>query len=114
MADRQRMVQNFVQRYGLDGLEWLLGALAAGASGQRIAERFEVSRERVRQWKNAFGAVVSLYQVHPDVAVWLDEARSRDALGPEAGGRGEAAGLVGGELGVESGRGAQPIELVIG
>ena len=66
-TSRERVAQNFVNRYGLDGLNSLLRALEAGDSGQAIAERFEVSRERVRQWKNAFGTVITMYQVHPTI-----------------------------------------------
>ena len=65
---RQRMVDNFIERYGADRLRAMLDSLADGESGQRIAEELNVSRERVRQWKNAFGQTVTLYQVHPDVA----------------------------------------------
>ena len=66
-SSRERIAQNFIERYGADGLQDLLDLVAAGESGQLIAQRFEVSRERVRQWKNAFGRVVTLYQVHPEV-----------------------------------------------
>jgi len=64
---RARMAENFIDRYGMDRLERLLQLLANGESGQAIADEFQVSRERVRQWKNAFGDVISFYQVHPDV-----------------------------------------------
>ena len=47
--------------------------LSEGASGQMIADTFEVSRERVRQWKNAFGQIITLYQVYPEVQKVLDE-----------------------------------------
>lgn len=66
-SSRQRVAQNFIERYGRDRLQVLLERLADGDSGQAIAEEFEVTRERVRQWKNAFGRVVTLYQVHPEV-----------------------------------------------
>jgi DNA-directed RNA polymerase sigma subunit (sigma70/sigma32) len=52
-------------------------ALADGESGQVIADEFDVSRERVRQWKNTFGQVVTLYQVHPEVQRVLDEKKPR-------------------------------------
>lgn len=64
---RERVARNFVSRYGTARLEWLLAALSSGESGQTIADEFDVSRERVRQWKNTFGRVVTLYQVHPEV-----------------------------------------------
>lgn len=70
---RERMARNFVSRYGAGRLAELLDALGEGRSGQLIAEEFEVSRERVRQWKNAFGAVVTFYDVHPDIRRVLDD-----------------------------------------
>ena len=70
---RERIAQNFVKRYGVDRFRELLDALASGQSGQVIAESFDVSRERVRQWKNTFGTVVTLYQVHPEVLSALEE-----------------------------------------
>jgi hypothetical protein len=74
---RARVAQNFVDRYGADRFRELLDALASGASGQAIAESFDVSRERVRQWKNTFGTVVTLYQVHPDVLEVLGKTEKR-------------------------------------
>ena len=73
---RERIAKNFVQRYGRGRLKELLEALGQGQSGQAIAQSFDVSRERVRQWKNAFGTVVTLYQVHPEILAVLEE-RSR-------------------------------------
>lgn len=64
---RRRMAHNFVERYGPEALRWLLDALAEGLPGPEIAARLDVSRERVRQWKNAFGSSVTLYQVHREV-----------------------------------------------
>jgi DNA-binding NarL/FixJ family response regulator len=70
---RERIARNFVQRYGTDRFRRLLVLLADGESGQQIADEFEVSRERVRQWKNTFGTVLTLYQVHPDIQRVLEE-----------------------------------------
>lgn len=70
---RERMARNFVQRYGADEFDQLMTLLSEGASGQAIADTFGVSRERVRQWKNAFGQVITLYQVYPEVQKVLDE-----------------------------------------
>ena len=71
------MAQNFVRRYGRQAFRDLLIALGNGESGQSIAETFSVSRERVRQWKNTFGTVVTLYQVHPDVQAVLGDDDER-------------------------------------
>ena len=63
----------------------LLNALSNGDSGQVIATDFGVSRERVRQWKNTFGRVVTIYQVHPEVQRLFDETtggKQLDEPGP--------------------------------
>jgi hypothetical protein len=73
-TSRERVTLNFLERFGPVELRWLLEALARGDSGQEIATRFDVSRERVRQWKNTFGQVVTLYQVHPEVQKLVQEA----------------------------------------
>ena len=70
---RERVARNFIQRFGPDSLKRLLTLLADGDSGQQIADELNVSRERVRQWKNTFGTVVTIYQVHPDVQEVLDQ-----------------------------------------
>ena len=72
---RERVARNFIKTYGKSRLRRLLDALAAGESGQAIADEFGVSRERVRQWKNAFGTVITLYQLHPEVERILEEKK---------------------------------------
>lgn len=67
MSNRERIAENFVNRYGSDRLRQVLTAFAQGVSGQVIADDLQVSRERVRQWKNAFGSVIMVYQIHPEV-----------------------------------------------
>ncbi len=73
MRNGELVARNFVERYGADRFARLLRLMEQNESGQCIADEFEVSRERVRQWKNAFGKVVTLYQVHADVAAILRE-----------------------------------------
>ena len=70
---RERVARNFVKRYGSERFAELLQSLAEGHSGQAIADEFDVSRERVRQWKNTFGQVITLYQVFPEVQGILEE-----------------------------------------
>lgn len=70
---RERVARNFVKRYGAERFRELLGMLSSGESGQVVASAFDVSRERVRQWKNTFGTVVTLYQIHPEVEAVLRE-----------------------------------------
>ena len=73
---RERVARNFIKSYGRSKFRRLLQALGEGESGQTIAHEFGVSRERVRQWKNAFGTVITLYQLHPEVERLLRERRT--------------------------------------
>jgi transposase len=73
---RERVARNFIKSYGRSKVRRLLQALGEGESGQTIANEFGVSRERVRQWKNAFGTVITLYQLHPEVERILRERRT--------------------------------------
>jgi DNA-directed RNA polymerase sigma subunit (sigma70/sigma32) len=73
---RERVARNFIKSYGRSKFRRLLQALGEGESGQTIADEFGVSRERVRQWKNAFGTVITLYQLHPEVERLLRERRT--------------------------------------
>jgi uncharacterized protein (DUF433 family) len=73
---RQRVARNFIKRYGRTALRRLLESLADGESGQKIANEFSVSRERVRQWKNTFGEVITYYRVYPEIDQILHERRT--------------------------------------
>jgi DNA-directed RNA polymerase sigma subunit (sigma70/sigma32) len=74
--NRERVARNFIKAYGRARFRRLIEALEVGESGQEIANEFGVSRERVRQWKNTFGQVITLYQLHPEVERILREART--------------------------------------
>lgn len=73
---RQRVARNFIKNHGRTRFRRLLEALAAGESGQIIADEFGVSRERVRQWKNTFGEVITYYRVFPEIDQILHERRT--------------------------------------
>ena len=73
---RERVARNFIKSYGRVNFRRLLESLAAGESGQTIANEFGVSRERVRQWKNSFGEVITHYRVYPEIDRILRERRS--------------------------------------
>ncbi len=72
---RERVARNFIKYYGRTRFRRLLEALANGESGQAVANEFGVSRERVRQWKNTFGEVITHYRVFPEVDRILRERR---------------------------------------
>ena len=41
---------------------------------EEVGARFEVSRERVRQWRNTFGETVTFYRLHPETVSLLNGA----------------------------------------
>ncbi len=69
------VIANLVEKYGRERTERLLKLLERQVSGQVIADEFEVSRERVRQWKYALGGTVSTYIVDPAVKDYLTRLR---------------------------------------
>jgi len=78
MATIEKATRNFIKTYGKVQFKWLLNALANGENGQKIADEMGVSRERVRQWKNLFGSMVTMYRIHPDVlkVIKVDESNT--------------------------------------
>jgi hypothetical protein len=66
-SDPVRVAQNFMARLGKPKFRRFLKLLSENVSGEKIAREFGVSRERVRQWKNAFGSVVQSYVVTPQI-----------------------------------------------
>jgi hypothetical protein len=66
-GDPLRVAQNFVAKLGKPKFRRFLKLLTENVSGELIAREFKVSRERVRQWKNAFGSVVQTYVVSPQI-----------------------------------------------
>ena len=73
---REKVARNFIKTYGRTRFRRLLNALANGESGQAIADEFTVSRERVRQWKNTFGEVITHYRLFPEIDRILRERRN--------------------------------------
>lgn len=72
---RDKVARNFIKTYGKASFRAMLIKLAEGESGQAIADEYEVSRERVRQWKNTFGDMVLVYRLHPEIEKILRERR---------------------------------------
>jgi hypothetical protein len=66
------MARNFVKSRGRAKFRMLISMLERQESGQAIGDALGVSRERVRQWRNAFGETITLYRVYPDVLVHAD------------------------------------------
>ena len=60
-----RMAENFITKYGRDEFMELISAFQAKIVLRIIGERYGVSKQRVSDWKIAFGTPV--YEVHPEV-----------------------------------------------
>lgn len=54
MKKEDRMLRNFINKYGLVGLKRISSLFIEGISNQQIAEEFGVTRQRVHQWQQAF------------------------------------------------------------
>lgn len=67
MTTRERIAKNFIEKHGMEAFRSLLEMLQSNISGVEIGKKFGVSRERVRQWRDAFGNTLVYYQVHQDI-----------------------------------------------
>jgi hypothetical protein len=67
MSSEEKIARNFIKARGRTMFRLLLTLLERQESGQEIGKAIGVSRERVRQWKDAFGQTVCHYSIHPDV-----------------------------------------------
>lgn len=70
---RDRMVRFFVKRRGRAALNRFLDLCSENKSGQQIADEFGVTRQRVQQWRDAFGQTVHAYSIHSDILAMLGE-----------------------------------------
>ena len=73
---RERVARNFIRNYGRSRFKDLIEGFAKGESGQTLADEFSVSRERIRQWKNTFGEVITHYRLFPEIDRILRERRN--------------------------------------
>ena len=64
---KDKVAENFIKRYGMKRFQELITMIGSGQSGQVIADHFNVSRERVRQWKNCFSEVITHYRLFPEI-----------------------------------------------
>ncbi len=67
MHKRERMARNFIRTYGYKRFLQLLTMFQKNESGPAVGKKFNVSRERVRQWRKAFGVTITTYNIYPEV-----------------------------------------------
>jgi len=67
MLPRERVIRNFLEKYGRRKLERLLEGFNQNVSNPVLGKELGVSRERVRQWKNLFGSSVEMYVLNPEI-----------------------------------------------
>lgn len=67
MTNREIMLQNFIASRGEKSLRKIISMFQEQISGEVIAKEFGVTRERVRQWRDAFGTTVQVYFVYPSI-----------------------------------------------
>lgn len=54
MTKEEKMLKNFVEKYGEDGLSDILDMFIDGKSNELISDFYGVTRQRVHQWQKAF------------------------------------------------------------
>lgn len=54
MELEEKMLRNFVNKYGIDGLRRITELFVQQVSNEKIASEFKVTRQRVHQWQKAF------------------------------------------------------------
>ena len=62
-----RLARTLIKNYGLDRFMRILELLGKGISGELIAQEFEVTRQRVHQWRQLLGKTTKLYAVDAGV-----------------------------------------------
>jgi DNA-directed RNA polymerase sigma subunit (sigma70/sigma32) len=72
---QQKVLKNLVKNRGKNVFRVLINDLVNNRSGQAIANKMSVSRERIRQWKNKFGTTTRVYSIHPEILAVLKKAR---------------------------------------
>ena len=75
---RERVARNFIRTYGRARFKQLINGFATGESGQVLADEFNVSRERIRQWKNTFGEIITIYHLHPEIQKILNKQKRQE------------------------------------
>jgi hypothetical protein len=76
-ADPRVVAENIIAEYGKDGLKKLITMFRSGESGTKIGYVFDVSRQRVHQWKTALGHEQTTYVIHSDIVDLIDLPKPR-------------------------------------
>jgi biotin operon repressor len=64
---RKRIIRNIVKKYGEEGLDSLIGMFEMGFSGEAIAKEFNVTRQRIHQWKTMLFETKVSYKEDEDI-----------------------------------------------
>ena len=72
MTSVERVVTNFIDKYGVEKLKMMLGGFHAGRSYQSVADELGVTKERVRQWRNLMGRTIQVYVPEPELSRILE------------------------------------------
>ena len=63
----QRVAENIIKTHGREKFLFLINQFSSGASGPSIAKEFNVTRQRVNQWKRKLGVEHIQYVLQPEV-----------------------------------------------
>jgi hypothetical protein len=67
----ERIIHSFLNNYGRAIFVWMMDEFDAGTSSSLIAEKMDLSRQRVSQWRQQFGEDVSKWDAADMIASCL-------------------------------------------
>ena len=70
---RTKMLNNFVDNYGAETLRWMMNELGDNTPMSKIARELGVTRQRVMQWRDAFGRRITHYLIFPEIKEIAEE-----------------------------------------
>jgi hypothetical protein len=70
----RRVSQNIIRKHGQEGFLKLLSLLHDNTPCTKIAEQFNVTRQRAHQWKQSLGTEKKTFILYPDVEHFVNMA----------------------------------------
>ncbi len=71
--DPRTVAINLISEHGREGFQQLIELFRSGESGTKIGLIYNVSRQRVSQWKLALGKEIVSFEVHPAISDLVDQ-----------------------------------------
>jgi len=74
-----KLARNLIKKHGLEKFNYLIDSFQKGVAMPQIAQEFQVTRQRVQQWRQALGNHYSHFTPHPEIRTLLSESDSNNS-----------------------------------